>query len=77
MCRLLCMTEAVLPRHLRGFDLLGAKSGATAGETALGPPRLDAKAFLKPAGQTAGTPARERRQESMGVTAGETATHSQ
>ena len=23
-----------LPRHLRGFDLIGAKSGATAGETA-------------------------------------------
>ena len=42
-------TVQALPRHLRGFDLLGAKSGATAGETALGSPRLDAKAFLKPA----------------------------
>ena len=42
-------TVAALPRHLRGFDLIGAKSGATAGETALGSPRLDATAFLKPA----------------------------
>lgn len=38
-----------LPRHLRG-STWSAKSGATAGETALGSPRLDARAFLKPAG---------------------------
>jgi hypothetical protein len=33
VCSLMCISRA-LPRHLRGFDLLGAKSGATAGETA-------------------------------------------
>jgi hypothetical protein len=31
VCSLVCISRA-LPRHLRGFDLLGAKSGATAGE---------------------------------------------
>ena len=30
----MCIIDGLLPRHMRGFDLLGAKSGATAGETA-------------------------------------------
>ena len=69
----MCITEAHF-RDTCGSDLVGAKVVRQQESTALGSPRLDAKAFLKPAGQTAGTPARERRQESMGVTAGETAT---
>jgi hypothetical protein len=35
MCSLVCITDDLLPRHLRGFDLLGAKSGVTTGETAI------------------------------------------
>jgi hypothetical protein len=29
VCSLVCITDGLLPRHLRGFDLFGAKSGAT------------------------------------------------
>jgi hypothetical protein len=47
-CSLVCITEAYF-RDTCGSDLVGAKVVRHAGETALGSPRLDAKAFLKPA----------------------------